>query len=76
MTTFIYEYPDGKEPTYWVFENWIVTYPEGDKHYFMRDELWHPYPEGGKAEMRVHQGFVYDFPDGTEPRYYLREVDQ
>ncbi len=76
VTTFIYEYPDGQEPRYWVHENWVVSYPGGDKRWFMNKHLWHPFPQGGPPEMRVHEGFVYDFPDGKEPKYYLREVDQ
>jgi hypothetical protein len=77
MTTFIYEYPDGKDPIFWVHEKWVVTYPGGDRRYYMQGDYWHPFPEGGAATLRVHQGFVYDFPEAAElPRFYLREVDQ
>ncbi len=77
MTTFIYEYPDGQEPTYWVHEEkWVVTYPKGDKRYFRRNGFWHPFPQGGAPVMREHENFIYDYPTAPTPRFYFREVAQ
>ncbi len=74
--TFVYAYPDGQDPAYWLHEGWVLEYPKGHKRYFMNGPLWHPFPQGGEPTLRVHEGYVYDFPKAGDPRFYLREVEQ
>ncbi len=77
MTTFVYEYPDGQEPAYWIHEGqWVLTWPKGAKRFFRKGGYWHPFPAGGPPVMREHENFIYDYPTAPEPRFYLREVDQ
>jgi hypothetical protein len=76
VTTFVYTYPDGQEPTYWVHEGWVLDYPKGDRRFFINGEYWHPFPKGGEPALRAHEGYIYDYPTAPKPRYYLREVAQ
>jgi hypothetical protein len=73
-TVFVYAYPDGQEPLFYFHEKFVLAYPGGDRRYYRRGDYWHPLPQGGEPELRVHQGFVFDFPIAPTPRYYLREV--
>jgi hypothetical protein len=74
-TTFVYEYPDGQDPVFYLKEPWVLTYPGGERRYLALGPHWHT-QEGGKPALRVHEGFVFDYPTAPTPRYYLREVAQ
>jgi hypothetical protein len=77
VTTFVYAYPDGQEPTYWIHQDsYVLSYPQGDQRFFRNGELWHPLPQGGPPILREFEGYIYDYPTAAEPRFYLREVDQ
>ncbi len=73
-TTFVYEYPDGQTPVYYLMAPWVLDYPGGERRYVMMGPNWHEVPAGGKPQFRQHEGFVFDYPTAPTPRYYLREV--
>jgi len=76
VATFVYAYPDGQEPLFWVADEWVMSWPGNERRYMVLKDNWHPYPKGGEAELRAHQGYVYAYPTADKPSYYLREVNR
>ena len=77
MTLFVYEYPEGQTPKFWVQDDWVYTYPGNAKAFWIKEGYWFAYPTGGRASLRSYEGFLFDHPEAREtPRYYLREVEQ
>jgi hypothetical protein len=75
-TTFVYAYPDGQDPVFYLKDVWVLDYPGGERKFLQIGPHWHEMPAGGKPKLRVHEGFVFDYPTAPTPRYYLREVPQ